>query len=378
MRMINRFRAPAAFAESRISPAGAKGAAIANAGKGNRLARYWFATACSALACLVAPTAASANTSIGCWGLDRSGKRFVGTSVKDFAKLDYNGLMLVINSWKGHARSLGYDLVECNVHDSRPKTVASLIQRRDWNRENSQSTSRWMDDFEAPKPRPEPGKVYFGGSSSSPTKARAAPAAAPSKYVEVAGPDGLIRLSPEVVARNKAAADDYRRKMEEHARARAEHERKLALHQQSQAAAAAEQRAYQQQLAMNDAQVAAHAAALAQHAAATRPAAKGVKGWMYCDARGAPGDKRRFYSRVVEVDYIPGQVTIIDVMGRNRPAFKAYVAGTHSIFFATDSLVHCPYSTTSMADAEALMTRDKRGDANNGITVTQTGWTPAS
>ena len=244
----------------------------------------------------------------------------------------------------------------------------------DWVPEDTFGGSKQQTNNRSKSPARDPVAVIK--SKNATTVASRPPV--PSRYVEVAGPNGPIRLSPEVAARNQAAVDDYRRKMEEHACARAEHERKLALHQQSQAAAAAEQRAYQQQLAMNDAQVAAHAAALAQHAAATRPAAKGVKGWMYCDARGAPGDKRRFYSRVVEVDYIPGQVTIIDVMGRNRPAFKAYVAGTHSIFFATDSLVHCPYSTTSMADAEALMARDKRGDANNGITVTQTGWTPAS
>lgn len=198
------------------------------------------------------------------------------------------------------------------------------------------------------------------------------------KYVEVAGPNGTIRLSPEVAARNQAAADDYRRKMDEHARARAEHERKLALHQQSIAAAAAEKHTYEQKLALNEAQVVAHGAALEQHKAATKAPAKGAKGWMYCDARGAPGDKRRYYSRVAEVDYVPGQVTIIDVMGKNRPAFKSYVAGTHSIFFATDSLLHCPYSTTSLADAEALMARDKRGDGNNAIEIIQTGWMPAN
>ncbi len=217
------------------------------------------------------------------------------------------------------------------------------------------------------------------GAKAPAAKATPAPRApAAPKYVEVAGTDGPIRLSPEVAARNQAAADEYRRKMAEHDRAKADHARKLALHQQSIAAAAAEKRAYEQQLAMNDAAVAAHGAAMAQHRAATQAPAAGAKGWMYCDARGAPGDKRRFYSRVVEVDYAPGQVTIIDVSGRNRPAFKAYVAGTHAVAFTTDSLLHCPYSTTSLADAEALMARDKRGDATNDYQIVQTGWTPAS
>lgn len=88
---------------------------------------------------------------------------------------------------------------------------------------------------------------------------------APPKYIEVAGPNGTQRLSPEVAARNKAAEEDYRRKMDEHARERAAHERKLALHQQSIAAAAAEKREYERQLAANAAQVAAHKAKMEVH-----------------------------------------------------------------------------------------------------------------
>lgn len=216
--------------------------------------------------------------------------------------------------------------------------------------------------------------ISFGESRTKANVERSVP----NKYVEVQGPNGSMRLSPEVAARNNAAAEDYSRKMEEHARAKAEHERKLALHQQSQVNAAAEKRAYEQKLAMNEAEVAAHTAAMDQYKTATTAPAKGAKGWMYCDARGAVGDKRRFYSRVTEVDYVPGSITIIDVMAKNRPAFKSYVAGAHSIFFATDSLLHCPYSTSSLADSEALMARDKRGDGNNGIEVIQTGWVPAS
>lgn len=90
-------------------------------------------------------------------------------------------------------------------------------------------------------------------------------AIASSRYVEVAGPDGPIRLSPEVAARNKAAADEYRRKMVEHANATANHERKLALHQQSIASAAAEKREHERRIAANAAEVAAYQAALLEH-----------------------------------------------------------------------------------------------------------------
>lgn len=90
-------------------------------------------------------------------------------------------------------------------------------------------------------------------------------ASVPTKYIEVPSPNGTIRLSPEVAARNQAAADDYRRKMDEHARAKAEHERKLAKHEQSVAQAAAEKRAHEERLAANAAQVASHQAALFEH-----------------------------------------------------------------------------------------------------------------
>lgn len=106
-------------------------------------------------------------------------------------------------------------------------------------------------------------------------KIRPAPSSlspAPSKYVEVAGPSGTQRLSPEVAARNQAAADDYRRKMEEHARAKAAHERTLALHQQSIAAAAAEKQEYQRKIAQNAAQVASNETAyLEQRKATAKP-----------------------------------------------------------------------------------------------------------
>jgi hypothetical protein len=236
----------------------------------------------------------------------------------------------------------------------------------------------------ARKPDSGAGGIQITGPSAKSLPSAPGPAAVEApKYVEVTGPDGkTIRLSPEVAARNKAAQQEYQRQIEEHQRqtkaradAIAQAERDAA---QNVAKAAAEKRAYEQKLAVNEAQVAAHGAALEQYKAATRPPAKGAKGWMYCDARGAPGDKRRFYSRVTEIDYVPGEITIIDVMAKNRPAFKSYVAGAHSIFFATDSLLHCPYSTASLTDAEALMARDKRGDGNEGIEIIQTGWVPTS
>jgi len=231
--------------------------------------------------------------------------------------------------------------------------------------------------------KPESGAsgIQIAGPSSKSHPSAPGPIA--PKYVEATGPDGkTIRLSPEVAARNQAAEREYQRKTEEYKRKTREREEAIAQAErdaaQKVANAAAEKRAYEQKLAINEAQVAAHVVALEQHKAATKPPSKGARGWMYCDARGAPGDKRRFYSRVAEIDYVPGEIPIIDVMAKNRPAFKSYVAGTHSIFFATDSLLHCPYSTTSLADAEALMARDKLGDGNERIEIIQTGWVPTS
>jgi hypothetical protein len=231
------------------------------------------------------------------------------------------------------------------------------------------------------KPDTSAGGIQITGPSSK--SAPSAPASAAPKYVEMAGPDGkTVRLSPEVVARNRAAAEEHQRQIQEYERMTKERQEVIAQAErkaaQGAAEAAAAKSAHEQQLAIHAAQVAAHGAALEQYKAATAPPAKGAKGWMYCDARGAPGDKRRFYSRVSEIDYVPGETSIIDVMSRNRPAFKSYVAGAHSIYFATDSLLHCPYSTTSRADAEALMARDKLGDGNSGIAIVQTGWEPTS
>ena len=87
----------------------------------------------------------------------------------------------------------------------------------------------------------------------------------PSRYVEVDGANGKMRLSPEVIARNRAAENEFQRKSDEHARKMAEHNRRLAMHEQSIAQAAAEKRAHEQRLAANAAEVAAHQAALLEH-----------------------------------------------------------------------------------------------------------------
>lgn len=117
------------------------------------------------------------------------------------------------------------------------------------------------------KPDTRVGGIYItGGKPTSAGRASPNSGSAAPKYVEVAGTDGTIaRLSPEVAARNKAAADEYRRKMDEHANATANHERKLALHQQSIASAAAEKREHARRLAANAAEVATHQAALLEH-----------------------------------------------------------------------------------------------------------------
>ena len=330
-------------------------------------------TVIGVLSCTTPAAARYGYCYVGSYG----GDRIFLSGTMDFGE-DSESYLPARNDFSG-AVNRPVNRIECEGHfaraheaeDQRKRKIAferAVIEDTGW-------TGRYAAALRAEKPSSSGASITVKETSAK--SVPLTPSALP-KYVEVAGPNGKQRLSPEVAARNQAAADDYRRKMDEHARARAEHERKLALHQQSIAAASAEKRAYEQKMALNNAQVAAHGAALEQHKSATRPPAKGSKGWMYCDARGDPGDKRRFYSRVTEVDYEPGAITIIDVMARNRPAFKSYVASTHSIYFATDSLLHCPYSTTSMADAEALMARDKLGDGNNGIEIVQTGWVPAS
>jgi hypothetical protein len=110
-------------------------------------------------------------------------------------------------------------------------------------------------------PRSESSPEMGSTINQTPRPLKAAPA--PSKYVEVTGPDGAtIRLSPEVAARNQAAAEAYRREMEAHARAKAEHDRKLTEHQDNAAKAAAAMQAHGAKLAANAAEVAAHKAAM--------------------------------------------------------------------------------------------------------------------
>lgn len=103
-------------------------------------------------------------------------------------------------------------------------------------------------------------------SASQPGQA-AKPATAPSKYVEVTGADGkTIRLSPEVAARNKAAAEEYRRKVEAQQQAVADHDRKLAenvaVARENAAKTAAAMQAHDAQLAASVAEAAAHKAAM--------------------------------------------------------------------------------------------------------------------
>ena len=110
------------------------------------------------------------------------------------------------------------------------------------------------------QPVPHTGKAVAGSASgiehqqSTPTP----------KYIEVAGPNGIIRLSPEVAARNNAAAEEYRRKMEAHARDKADHNRKLTEFEQSRANAA---KALQDHQAKLRTQQEEHQRQLREHAA---------------------------------------------------------------------------------------------------------------
>lgn len=112
-------------------------------------------------------------------------------------------------------------------------------------------------------------EIMAASPKPSPQSAAAAPTAthaAPQKYVEVDGPNGKMRLSPEVAARNQAAAEEYRRKMEEHARAKAAHEQRLAQHRQNADTAAAAKEQHGRELAAAAERLATHRLALAEHA----------------------------------------------------------------------------------------------------------------
>lgn len=122
------------------------------------------------------------------------------------------------------------------------------------------------------KPPAPKGGSKSGAKSSRLAKAVATPVSsktglAPPKYVEVTDSDGkIIRLSPEVAARNQAAAEKYRREMEAHEKARADakaaHDLKLAAHQENAAKAAAAKQAHDVQFAASAAEAAAHKAAM--------------------------------------------------------------------------------------------------------------------
>lgn len=94
-------------------------------------------------------------------------------------------------------------------------------------------------------------------------------------FIEVTDKDSgkTLNLSPEVAARNQAAADRYQREMEAHAKAQADHSRKLAQHAENTRNAAAAKQEHERQLALNAAQVAANQAAHEEHRkAAAKPA----------------------------------------------------------------------------------------------------------
>lgn len=123
------------------------------------------------------------------------------------------------------------------------------------------SVERWAPagassaEVKAASPKPSP-----QSTASAPTVTNASP----QKYVEVDGPNGKMRLSPEVAARNQAAAEEYRRKTEAHARDKAEHDRKMAEYQDSIARAGRTLRDHEVQLR---AQQEEHQKQLREHAA---------------------------------------------------------------------------------------------------------------
>lgn len=111
--------------------------------------------------------------------------------------------------------------------------------------------------------------IAVGPDVSKSPSDRKPPAQGPAstKYVEVTDPDGkTIRLSPEVAARNQAATDEYRRKMEEHARAKAEHDQRLAQHRQNAATATSAEEQHKREVAAAAERYAAYKVAMADHA----------------------------------------------------------------------------------------------------------------
>jgi hypothetical protein len=124
------------------------------------------------------------------------------------------------------------------------------------------------------KPAKKVSKADASGKKSPDADAKTSePAVTASKYVEVRGPGGTMRLSPEVVARNQAAKDDYERKLKEHAdalaRAKADQAAVEARHAERIAKAEAERREYERKLAAN---AASNAAAQEQYKTSLKPA----------------------------------------------------------------------------------------------------------
>jgi hypothetical protein len=121
----------------------------------------------------------------------------------------------------------------------------------------------------ASAPPPPPAKAV------AKTVKPAAPDKPATPFIAVTDKDSgkTQNLSPEVAARNKAAAEQYERQMAAHAKAQAEHSRKLAQHAENTRSAAAAKQEHERQLALNAVQVAANEAAQLEHRkAAAKPA----------------------------------------------------------------------------------------------------------
>jgi len=152
--------------------------------------------------------------------MDRVDERETGFAFSDFAKssASSNGS---INT--GCSSSSRLDVIT-RYYQSMIKDAAGSGTRVDW--PNPPVPSKVA--------APSPNDLSITGDTA---RAVGKQPGAQSKYVEVATPNGTVRLSPEVAARNKAAAEEYRRKMEAHAREKADHDRKLTEYQESRARA---------------------------------------------------------------------------------------------------------------------------------------------
>jgi len=143
---------------------------------------------------------------------------------------------------------------------SKDASSATQIVTVDWVPDDTFGGSK-IREAESPPRTKSDSRPSAKSAYSQTTPSTSVPA--PPKYVEVAGPDGkTIRLSPEVAARNKAAAEEYRHKMEAHAQAKADHDQKLVDHQRNAANATAAKQAHERVLAAKAAEVAAHKAAM--------------------------------------------------------------------------------------------------------------------